>query len=388
MRPLSARRPRRCTLSLESLDRLVLLSSDVTSQPVETPVEVDQPTDPPADSQATDDVADSGPNEVEGSEGQDSDPTNDSQADVDDSVITASGVADDSATNQQAAENTGAIQPDPTTTETPPVVQTTSAPAAQTADPVPPSSPPPAPVPVDPTPQNLRVTMTVERTSEFAGRTIRFHLQELNVGKQPIRLGPLYDFDVVVSQGGVEVWRLSDVQGQRGLNSTLSFEPNAGRGVSVWWDGFRSRGDRTPVGGPIQVYAIMDGVASASQDLSIRQTPASQPRPNPQATRVEVDPAVTPTTPTASTTDTQTPSTTVPVATTQTHPATAPVVTLARTSSNRPNNRSFAFRRQVELTRRLRTPGKAALALAQHNAQLAAQRLARHAQMQRPRRSY
>lgn len=402
MRPLSARRSRRSALVVEALDRLVLLSSDLTAPPSEPGVEVAPPAEP------TDEVLEDEGSSA-GEESGEETPVVEMPSDVppetsETTVVDDEPVATEPVVEDLAADNSTPPANDPpipvTTEEAPIEAQTTAVPeAVPVAVPEPVAATPPPRVEVAPSPENLRVDLSVERTSEFAGRTVRFHMREMNVGRDAIRLGPLHDFDVVVMQAGNEVWRLSDVRGQRGINPTLSFEPGASRGVSVWWDGFRSRGGRAPVSGPVDVYAVMDGISSSRQTFQIRPTPASQARPTPQPTRVEIEPVVTPTpaatpslTPTPTPAATPTPATPTPPPApvpnpTPSSPAdSAPVVTLARTSTNRPNNRSFAFRRQVELSRRIRKPVTPQRPVARPKAAWAALRQARLALSQANRR--
>ena len=138
-----------------------------------------------------------------------------------------------------------------------------------------------SPAPQSASPVTTRVTVTPDRPSSSPGEAVRLTLSQTITGRSPVNLGPLANYDVVVSQRGRELWRFSDDRGPIDPPRVLvTLRPGQTRQAVVTWDG-RDR-DGSLVTGPVQIRATIDRVDSAPIAYRIAGTPQG-PLPRPAA---------------------------------------------------------------------------------------------------------
>lgn len=140
------------------------------------------------------------------------------------------------------------------------------------------------PAPQSPSPLTTRVSLATDRPSYAPGEPITFTLTQSVAGNTPVNTGPMGNYDVIVSQRGRELWRLSDQRGPVVASHVLvTMQPGESRQVTTTWDG-RGR-DGRPVTGPVEIRAVIDRVESPPRTIQIGVAAASQARPTPPARR-------------------------------------------------------------------------------------------------------
>ena len=138
-----------------------------------------------------------------------------------------------------------------------------------------------SPAPQSASPVTTRVTVTPERPSTSPGEAVRLTLTQTITGRSPVNLGPLANYDVVVSQRGRELWRYSDDRGPIDPPRVLvTLRPGQSRQAEVTWDG-RARNGML-VSGPVQIRATVDRVDSSPIAYRIAGAPQG-PTPRPSA---------------------------------------------------------------------------------------------------------
>ncbi|WP_169974304.1 hypothetical protein [Tautonia rosea] len=140
------------------------------------------------------------------------------------------------------------------------------------------------PAPQSPSPVTTRVSLLTDRPNYAPGEPIALTLTQAVAGNTPVNTGPLGNYDVIVSQRGRELWRLSDDRGPVIASHVLiTMQPGESRQVTTTWDG-RGR-DGRPLTGPVEIRAVIDRVESPPRTIQIGVAAPSQARPTLAARR-------------------------------------------------------------------------------------------------------
>jgi hypothetical protein len=134
------------------------------------------------------------------------------------------------------------------------------------------------PAPQSPSPVTTRVSIATDRPGYATGQPITLTLTQSVAGNTPVNTGPLGNYDVIVSQRGRELWRLSDQRGPVATSHVLvTMQPGESRQVTTTWNG-RGR-DGRPVTGPVEIRGVIDRVESPPRTIQIGGAAPSQARP-------------------------------------------------------------------------------------------------------------
>jgi hypothetical protein len=138
--------------------------------------------------------------------------------------------------------------------------------------------------PQSPSPATTRVTVATDRPNYAPGDPVRLTISQAVAGNTPVNTGPLVNYDVVVSQRGRELWRLSDTRGPVvGSHVLVTMQPGEARQVTATWNG-RGR-DGQVVTGPVEIRAEVDRVGSSPRVVQIGATrPTARPASFPNRT--------------------------------------------------------------------------------------------------------
>ncbi|MEW4566528.1 hypothetical protein AB1L88_01545 [Tautonia sp. JC769] len=146
------------------------------------------------------------------------------------------------------------------------------------------------PAPQSPSPATTRVAIATDRPSYAPGDPVTFTLTQSVAGSTPVNTGPLGNYDVIVSQRGRELWRLSDQRGPLATSHVLvTLQPGESRQVTTTWNG-RGR-DGRPVTGPVEIRGVIDRVESPPRTVQIGGAAPAQARPTLASRRPAPTPA-------------------------------------------------------------------------------------------------
>lgn len=143
------------------------------------------------------------------------------------------------------------------------------------------------PAPQSPSPATTRVSVATDRPSYSPGQAVQITLSQAVAGNTSVNTGPMANYDVIVSQRGRELWRLSDSRGPAVASHVLvTMQPGESRQVSTTWNG-RARNGQL-VTGPVEIRGVVDRVESSPRVVQIgasrptapgRSTPVVPNRP-------------------------------------------------------------------------------------------------------------
>lgn len=134
--------------------------------------------------------------------------------------------------------------------------------------------------PQSPSPHTTRVSVAPVRPGYAPGQPIRLTVTQAVAGPSPVNTGTMADAEVIVTQRGRELWRASDDRGPVvSSHQLVTLQPGQSRSTSIAWDG-RARGGSV-VNGPVEIRAVVDGVASPPKVVQLGPGGPSTPSASP-----------------------------------------------------------------------------------------------------------
>lgn len=116
--------------------------------------------------------------------------------------------------------------------------------------------------------QQTAVTVSTDRTDYAGSGPVGAMLVQTDVGGQAVATSGLRDVDLIVTQGGQEVYRYTDAHPAPAGGGVTVLRPGQTQARGIAWDG-RSSKDGSYVRGTVNIVGVVDGVASSPVQVDL-----------------------------------------------------------------------------------------------------------------------